>query len=83
MRPQGFDLVAVLLAVAVFLGLVLICSAALWLAVADGRDLNQNVSQLIATPLGAIIGVLGSYLGFKAGQSWERRKDDESSDNGL
>ena len=77
-RPQhetggwGRDWVAILLAIAVATALNVIVVAVLWTAVTSSSDVNgglsENATQIITGAFGGIIGVLGSYLGFRVGE---------------
>jgi len=65
------DLVAIILAAGVATSLNFITLAALWTAVAGKSDvrggLSENAVQVITGLGGGAIGVLGAYIGFKAG----------------
>jgi sulfite exporter TauE/SafE len=73
-RPQhrmiGRDWVVFLLALGLATALNLITAGVLYDAIfSKGPGLSDNATQILTTAFGGIIGVLGSYLGFKAGQS--------------
>jgi hypothetical protein len=72
------DWVAVILAVGMVAGLLVITVGALIDAQnADQPGLSENATQLLTAAFGGVIGVLGSYLGFKAGERHERRRSDD------
>jgi hypothetical protein len=64
------DWVAVLLAVGIATAVNVITAAVLYDAIfSQGPGLSDNATQLLTTAFGGIIGVLGSYVGFRAGQA--------------
>lgn len=75
----GRTVVAIVLAVGIATAINVITIAVLWTAVADRSDvrggLSENATQILTTAFGGMIGVLGAYLGFRAGQ--EDRPDVE------
>lgn len=72
--------VAVILAVGLAIAVNAITLASVYLAVVDKSNvpggLSENATQVLTTAFGGIIGVLGSYMGFRAGQ--ERGKGNGS-----
>jgi len=66
------DTVAIILAVSVGVALNVITVALLWTAVkhlgAADAGLSENGTQLLTGAFGGIIGVLGSYVGFRYGE---------------
>ena len=67
-RLQPRDWVAIILAVALGTAINTITFAVLYDAIfSEGPGLSENATQLLVTAFGGIIGVLGSYVGFKAG----------------
>src|SRR5262245_34302698 len=66
-RPQGRDVVAVVLAVGLALSINLLMFAVLWDALrSDTPGLSENATQVIIAGFGGIVGVLGAYLGARA-----------------
>ena len=79
--PKGRELVAWTLALGLTLGVILICGAVFINAVQHQEPLSDNATQVITAVFGGIIGVIGSYLGFKAGEHHARsRVSSESND---
>lgn len=65
---QRVWLVALALAVALGLSLVLLTAGVLYDAIASkGPGLSDNATQVLVAGFGGIIGVLGSYVGYRAG----------------
>lgn len=70
MKQQGRDLVAIILAVGIATSLNFITIGVLWDAIfSEGPGLSSNATQILTASFGGIIGVLGSYIGFKAGRA--------------
>jgi hypothetical protein len=71
------DWVAVILAVAVGTALNLITIAVLWTAVFHSSDvdggISENGTQLLTAGISGMLGVLGAFLGYRAGVAAERR----------
>jgi len=66
-RPR--ELSALVLAVGLATAVNAITVAVLWDAIRSaGPGLSENATQVLVTAFGGIIGILGSYLGFKAGR---------------
>lgn len=64
------DMVAVILALGTVLALNVIVMAVLWDAIrSNGPGLSENATQVLTGAFGGIIGILGSYLGYRAGRS--------------
>jgi hypothetical protein len=66
------DWAALLLAVAICTAVNLVTIGVLYDAIRSpkpGVALSDNATQLLQTALGGIIGVLGAYLGFRAGHA--------------
>ena len=73
-RDGHRDLVAIILAAALGLAVNMLMAAVLWDALrSDTPGISENATQVIIAAFGGIIGVLGSYVGFKAG---DRRRND-------
>ena len=69
-REPNRDLVAITLAVGVVLALNVITAAVLVDAlVSEGPGLSENATQLLTGAFGGIIGVIGGYLGYRAGRA--------------
>jgi len=63
------DWVAVILAASLGLALNMLMFAVIWDALrSDTPGISENATQVIIAGFGGIIGVLGSYVGFKAGE---------------
>ena len=76
MKPR--DWVAILLAIGIATSVNVITFAVLYDAIrSKGPGLSDNAVQVLTLAFGGIIGVLGSYVGFKAGQ------DQGSDDDGT
>jgi hypothetical protein len=64
------DWVAILLAVGIATAINVVTAGVLYDAIfSQGPGLSDNATQLLTTAFGGIIGVLGSYVGFRAGQA--------------
>lgn len=62
------DWTAFILAIGLATAVNIVTLAALWDAIrSEGPGLSENATQILTTAFGGIVGVLGSYLGFKAG----------------
>jgi hypothetical protein len=70
--PFARNVVAVVLAVGLATAVNLITVAALWNAVDRGTGLSENATQVLTTAFGGMVGLLGGYLGFKAGEAHAR-----------
>lgn len=67
------DWVALVLAVALGLAVNLLMFGVVWDATRSTTPgLSENATQIITTAFGGILGVLGSYLGFRAASSAAR-----------
>lgn len=67
---RGTSVVAVVLAVGLATAVNLITFAAAYDAIfSKGPGLSENATQILTTVFGGMIGVLGSYVGFRAGTS--------------
>jgi len=65
---RGKDWVAMTLAVGIATAVNAITVAVLWDAIhSAGPGLSDNATQVMVAAFGGIIGVLGSYIGFRAG----------------
>jgi hypothetical protein len=69
MNRPGRDWVAIYLAIGIATALNLITLGVLYDAItSEGPGLSSNATQVLVMGFGGIIGVLGSYLGYKVGQ---------------
>lgn len=69
--------VAVILAVGIATAVNLITVAVLYDAIfSQGPGLSENATQILTTAFGGIIGVLGSYIGYRAGRDVSERRDE-------
>jgi hypothetical protein len=79
--PPTRDRVALILALGTAISFVLIAAGSVLVALQD-RPLSENATQLLVAAFGGMIGVLGSYLGFRAGlarrQEQEREEETDS-----
>jgi predicted PurR-regulated permease PerM len=76
--PRGRDWVAVVLAVGLCTAVNLITAAVLYDAIfSEGPGLSENATQILTTVFGGIIGVLGSYIGYRAGLNAARGNGDD------
>lgn len=71
------DWVALILAAGLVLALNLIVAAVLATALLTNRQLSEGTSQFLMAAFGGICGVLGSYIGFRAGRRRRLRDDEE------
>jgi uncharacterized membrane protein YqgA involved in biofilm formation len=67
-RLDGVDLVAIVLAATLGLGvLAIVIGAVVQIQTrASGVALSENVTQILIAAIGGIVGVLGSYIGYRA-----------------
>jgi uncharacterized membrane protein len=84
--PPVRDWVALSLAIGTALSLVLVTLAVLVDAIRTQSPLSENATQLLVAVFGGMTGVLGSYLGYRAGfargQREPRSDDEEQSQPG-
>lgn len=83
---HGRDWVAIILAVGLAAAINTITAAVLYDAIAgDQPGLSENATQILVASFGGIIGVLGSYVGYRAGAAStaasQRRSDREMGDD--
>lgn len=67
---KKFDTVALLLAGGLALSIVLLTVGVVWTAVRHGNTaatLTENETQVLISAFGGIFGILGAYLGYRAG----------------
>lgn len=75
---RGRDWVAVILAIGIATAINVITVAVLYDAIASaGPGLSENATQVLTTAFAGMVGVLGGYVGVKAGESHDRRRDDD------
>lgn len=67
-RASPRDLVAIILAFGIATSINFITLAVMYDAVAEGAELSENATQILVAAFGGIIGILGSYIGFRAGE---------------
>jgi hypothetical protein len=78
---RGREWVAVVLAVGLALALNLLMLGVLWDAVrSDTPGLSENATQVVIAAFGGIIGVLGAFLGYRAGTAAGRAEADRGED---
>jgi len=66
---RGKDLAALILAIGLATAVNLITFAVLYDALfSQGPGLSENATQILTTAFGGMIGVIGSYVGYRAGQ---------------
>lgn len=66
---RGRDWVALTLAIGIATAINIIVFAVLWDAIySSDSGLSENATQVLTAAFGGIIGVLGSYVGFKAAE---------------
>jgi hypothetical protein len=75
------DWVAIILSGGFVVALNLVTAAVLWTAINNTNTLtgglSENATQIITGAFGGILGVLGSYLGFRIGEQSARRQQEE------
>jgi len=79
-RAQWAGIVAAILAIGIATAVNAITFAVLYDAIEhpEQAGLSDNATQIMTTAFGGIIGVLGSYVGYRAGKD---RNDDNGRDN--
>jgi hypothetical protein len=70
--PPGKDLVAIIMAIGLATALNLITLGVLFNAFFRGRNggdpsISENATQILIASFGGMIGVIGSYIGYRAG----------------
>jgi hypothetical protein len=76
------DFVAVLLAIGICTAVNLVTAGVLYDAiVSKGPGLSDNATQILTTAFGGMIGILGTYLGFRAGVN-QGREDAPPTEEG-
>ena len=75
------DWVPLLLAIGLATALNLITAMALWEAIfkTGQAGLSENATQILTTAFGGIIGVIGSYLGFRSGAAQQQHRSSSPS----
>lgn len=69
MTSDRRDAVAIILAVGLSVALIMLMTGVLWDAVrSDTPGISENATQIITGAFGGIVGVLGSFVGYKAGE---------------
>jgi len=71
--------VALTLAIGISTAVNLLTIAVLWDALTnpEASGLSENATQVLTTAFGGMIGVLGAYLGFKAGRAQQQEEEDQ------
>jgi len=78
---KGRDVVAVVLAIGIATAINAVTLGVLYDAIRSaGPGLSENATQVLTTAFGGIIGVLGAYLGFKAGLAHNGDLDEPEPD---
>jgi hypothetical protein len=74
---RGREWVAIILASGLSLALCMLMGGVVWDAVrSDTPGLSENATQVVIAAFGGIIGVLGSYIGFRAAERITRNDRD-------
>ena len=73
------DWVAIVVAVGLSTSVNVITLAAVWNAVENGQGLSENATQVLTTAMGGMVGLLGGYLGFKAGAESQLRRPPDTT----
>ena len=68
--------VAIILAIGLSTAINAITIAVLWTALRapDGVDLSENATQILTTAFTGLVGILGSYVGYRAAQGGDRQR---------
>jgi Co/Zn/Cd efflux system component len=74
---RGREWVALVLAFGLAAGIVIICLAVAINAVQHSEPLSDNATQVLTAAFAGIVGALGGYLGYKAGEAHERARNGE------
>jgi hypothetical protein len=76
-RQEAQNWVPIILAIGVSTAINCICFGVLWDALrSDTPGLSENATQLLTGALGGMLGVLGAYIGFHAGDKKEGGPDE-------
>lgn len=79
-RGPGKDWVAIILAIGLSTGINCVTFAVLYDAVfSQESGLSENSTQLLVTAFGGIIGVLGSYVGYRAATGGQQQAEDAAA----
>jgi sulfite exporter TauE/SafE len=73
-KESGKDWVAIILAIGLATSMNIFIIGVWVDDVKVGRPLSQQSSEVLLTVFGGIIGVLGSYVGYRAGSGTEQRR---------
>jgi len=71
---RGRDVVAIVLALGVSLGLAGLAIAACWAVAVEGETLSENATQVLTGVFGGVIGILGTFIGVRAGDDAATRR---------
>ena len=79
-RDRGTFWVALVLAIGIATAVNIIVIAVLYDAIAsEGPGLSENATQILTTAFSGIIGVLGGFLGYRAGRAHQREVSESTS----
>lgn len=82
-ESHGKDWVALVLTVGLCTAINSLTIAVLWDAiVGEQPGLSENATQILVASFGGMIGVIGSYIGYRAGSIDKRTEAESSIDNG-
>lgn len=77
----GKDWVAIILAIGLSVGVNCLTIGVLYDAIVSSQSgLSENATQILVASFGGMIGVLGSYIGYKAG-TFDRKTDSPTRDD--
>ena len=80
-EAHGKDWVALVLAFALGFAVNTITFAVLWDAIfGDQPGLSENATQILVSVFGGIIGVLGGYLGYRAGERQRYSEEQQAAE---
>jgi len=74
-KRGGQEWVAIVLGIGIAVAVNLVTFGLMWEAVFRSGTMSDNATQLLTTAFGGIVGVLGSYVGFRSGIASERRSE--------
>ena len=79
-RSTGRDWVAIILAVGIATAINVITVAVLYDAIFSHESgLSENATQVLTTAFAGMVGVLGGYVGVRAGEASRRQADPDAS----
>lgn len=75
---ESREWVAIILAIGLVGAFFVLTIAILWASITqDPSRLSENATQILSAVFGGIIGILGSYLGYRSISSSHEKKDQE------